>query len=312
MPNESALNDLLLSPLHHETFLDYSFDRSVESNMTIVTSSEGPPLYGLVIRCLSIYALLLVIVGTLGNTLTIIVLCRPNLRRFVTMRYLIAVSVFDIVSLYGWNLNNFYKFTISTNGSNIEQLSLVHCRIVSFVTFVGLQLSSWCLTVVSIGKCSRRRLSPLENQVWVYPSRLIISNTRTTVESHANASLRTDHRVISIHVWSRTSNFLSHKSMSCHYIDEFPFRRIRSRTYIVLTPEFVIDEIGKWERKSQHEALLTSVINIQIFWCVECDLSCHRWFLNEGEQKKKLARLGHWTHGCVTEQSHLSVCHLSS
>ncbi|UJR14220.1 hypothetical protein I4U23_001213 [Adineta vaga] len=106
-----------------------------------------------VIRSLSIYALLLVIIGTLGNLLTIIILCRRNLRRYVTMRYLIAVSVCDIISLYGWNLNNFYKFTISSNRGNLEELSLIHCRIMSYLTFVGLQLSSWCLTAVSIDRC---------------------------------------------------------------------------------------------------------------------------------------------------------------
>ena len=26
-----------------------------------------------------------------------------------------------------------------------------HCRIISFMTFVSLQLSSWCLTAVSLG-----------------------------------------------------------------------------------------------------------------------------------------------------------------
>lgn len=105
-----------------------------------------------VIRCLSIYALFLVIIGTLGNFLTIIILCRRNLRCYVTMRYLIAVSVCDTISLYGWNLNHFYKFTLSSNNNNLEEISLIHCRLVSFMTFVGLQLSSWCLTAVSIGK----------------------------------------------------------------------------------------------------------------------------------------------------------------
>ena len=68
------------------------------------------------------------------------------------MRYLIAVSVCDTVSLYGWNLNNFYKFTISSNYNNLEEISLIHCRLLSYMTFVGLQLSSWFLTAVSIGK----------------------------------------------------------------------------------------------------------------------------------------------------------------
>ncbi|CAF1098225.1 unnamed protein product [Rotaria sordida] len=107
----------------------------------------------IIVRSLSIYALILVIVGTLGNVLTIVILCRRNLRRYVTMRYLIAVSICDIVSLYGWNLNNFYKYTISLNYTNIEDFSVAHCRIISYFTFVGLQLSSWCLTAVSIDRC---------------------------------------------------------------------------------------------------------------------------------------------------------------
>jgi len=121
---------------------------------TNLTSSSSFQLR--VIRCLSIYSLILVIVGTLGNLLTIIILCRRNLRRYVTMRYLIAVSVCDTISLYGWNLNNFYKFTISSNYNNLEEISLIHCRIMSYLTFVGLQLSSWCLAAVSIGKSEKK------------------------------------------------------------------------------------------------------------------------------------------------------------
>ncbi len=88
----------------------------------------------------------------MGNFLTIIVLLRRNLRRLVTIRYLIIVSICDTISLYGWNLNSFYKFNISTDKDNLEELSIIHCRIISFMTFVSLQLSSWCLTAVSFGK----------------------------------------------------------------------------------------------------------------------------------------------------------------
>lgn len=108
--------------------------------------------YTLVIQWLSIYALVLIIVGTVGNLLTIVVLLRRNLRRFVTIRYLILVSIFDTISLYGWNLNSFYKFTLSLNQDNLEEISLTHCRMISFMTFVSLQISSWCLTAVSLGK----------------------------------------------------------------------------------------------------------------------------------------------------------------
>ena len=128
--------------------MDFSLEKSFETPQ----SSNQSSYQHVIIRSLSIYALILVIVGTLGNLLAIIILCRRNLRRHVTMRYLIAVSIFDTVSLYGWNLNNFYKFTISSNYHNIEEISLVHCRFLSYMSFVGLQLSSWCLAAVSIGK----------------------------------------------------------------------------------------------------------------------------------------------------------------
>lgn len=93
----------------------------------------------------------------MGNLLTIIVLLRRNLRRLVTIRYLILVSLCDTIALYGWNLNSFYKFNISSNQDNLEEISLTHCRLISFMTFVSLQISSWCLTAVSLGK--RKRVS---------------------------------------------------------------------------------------------------------------------------------------------------------
>ncbi|CAF2523895.1 unnamed protein product [Rotaria sp. Silwood2] len=120
------------------------------SNETINSSLNAR--YVFVIRCLSLYALLLIIVGTTGNLLTIIVLLRRNLRRLVTIRYLIVVSICDTVSLYGWNLNDFYKFNLSPDNDNIEELSITHCRVMSFMTFVSLQLSSWCLTAVSLDR----------------------------------------------------------------------------------------------------------------------------------------------------------------
>ena len=145
-------SSLSLPPWPSNLSMEYAFQEPsvIHENSNIFSNYES--IYRFVIRCLSLYALTLVIIGTLGNILTIIVLCRRNLRRYGTMRYLIAVSVCDIISLYGWNLNNFYKFTISVEDGNLEERSLAHCRIISYLTFVGLQLSSWCLTAVSLGK----------------------------------------------------------------------------------------------------------------------------------------------------------------
>lgn len=149
MSSDSFVNSSLFFPLFQQ---DIFIEELLPTNLTVVILSNNHPIQRLIIRCLSIYALILVIIGTVGNSLTILILCRRNLRRYVTMRYLIAVSVSDLISLYGWNLNNFYKFTISKDYNNLEEVSLLHCRIISFFSFVGLQLSSWCLTAVSLGK----------------------------------------------------------------------------------------------------------------------------------------------------------------
>lgn len=89
----------------------------------------------------------------LGNSLTIIILCRPNLRRYTTMRYLIAVALADLCSLYSWNLNLFYKHLINPYQNDIEDLSIFTCRLISYMAFVSLELSSWYLTLVSLDRC---------------------------------------------------------------------------------------------------------------------------------------------------------------
>lgn len=152
MMNTSTISSFIHPPSYLDILNNDTFESSFSFNGNLTSVFNYDLIYRFVIRALSIYALALVIIGTLGNILTILVLCRRNLRRYVTMRYLIAVSVCDIMSLYGWNLNNFYKFTISMENDNLEELSLAHCRIISYLTFVGLQLSSWCLTAVSLGK----------------------------------------------------------------------------------------------------------------------------------------------------------------
>jgi hypothetical protein len=148
--NTSTIHSLDLPSFEEDTIMEYAYYKDLNSNIS--TNILSNYLHRTVIRYLSLYALALVIIGTFGNLLTIIILCRRNLRRYVTMRYLIAVSVCDIIALYGWNLNNFYKFTISSNYNNLEEISLIHCRILSYFSFVGLQLSSWCLAGVSLGK----------------------------------------------------------------------------------------------------------------------------------------------------------------
>ncbi|UJR36203.1 hypothetical protein I4U23_028935 [Adineta vaga] len=85
--------------------------------------------------------------------LTIIILLRANLRQYTTMRYLTAVASADLCSLYSWNLNLFYKHLINPYQNDLEDASTFTCRLISFIAFVSLQLSSWYLTLVSVDRC---------------------------------------------------------------------------------------------------------------------------------------------------------------
>jgi len=85
--------------------------------------------------------------------LTIIILLRPNLRQYTTMRYLTVVAIADLCSLYSWNLNLFYKHLINPYQNDLEDASIISCRIISFIAFVSLELSSWYLTLVSVDRC---------------------------------------------------------------------------------------------------------------------------------------------------------------
>lgn len=69
------------------------------------------------------------------------------------MRYLTAVAIADLCSLYSWNLNLIYKHLINPYQNDLEDDSIVRCRIISFTAFVSLQLSSWYLTLVSVDRC---------------------------------------------------------------------------------------------------------------------------------------------------------------
>jgi hypothetical protein len=69
------------------------------------------------------------------------------------MRYLTAVAVADLCALYSWNFNLFYKHLINPYQNDLEDFSIISCRIFSFIAFVSLQLSSWYLTLVSLDRC---------------------------------------------------------------------------------------------------------------------------------------------------------------
>ena len=70
------------------------------------------------------------------------------------MRYLAVLSLVDLMVLYQWNLNTFFKYNLSTAPEylDLEEISLYLCRYISYMAFSCLQFSSWILSLVSLDR----------------------------------------------------------------------------------------------------------------------------------------------------------------
>ncbi|CAF2342115.1 unnamed protein product [Rotaria sp. Silwood2] len=98
------------------------------------------------------YSLILIIVGTLFNIITFITLCRSafrNSRARPTFHYMRAMAIFDILMLYGWNLDhylaNIYQF-------HILRYSIISCKFISFLSYFAAQSSAWLRVFVSLDR----------------------------------------------------------------------------------------------------------------------------------------------------------------
>ena len=116
-------------------------------NLTVVpiTSSSAAII-------VAYYSLAVTVVGTMLNLLTFILLCRPvfrNTKERPTLHYMRAMAIFDILMLYGWNLDHFfagiYNFTI-------QRTSIPMCRFLSFYNFLVLQSSAWLRMFVCLDR----------------------------------------------------------------------------------------------------------------------------------------------------------------
>lgn len=98
------------------------------------------------------YSLCLVIVGTLLNSFTLFILCRARFRNAgikSVIYYMRVMAVFDILMLYGWNLDH-YVFSI--HGFLIQKVSIPVCRFLSFFNYVVPQSSAWFRVFVSLDR----------------------------------------------------------------------------------------------------------------------------------------------------------------
>lgn len=94
-------------------------------------------------RFIAYYPLFLLITGTILNLLTLIILCQStfhNKRKQSTIYYMRTIAVFDILMLYGWNLDHFLS---NVFGLLLQRYSIISCKILSFLNYFSAQTSAW-------------------------------------------------------------------------------------------------------------------------------------------------------------------------
>ena len=100
-------------------------------------SSKSFPLF------IIYYPLVLIIIGTFLNLLTLIILCRTsfkNTKKRPTLYYMRAIAILDILILYGWNLDHYLE---GTTGIKLETYSVLSCKLFSFINYFTYQVSAW-------------------------------------------------------------------------------------------------------------------------------------------------------------------------
>ena len=89
------------------------------------------------------YPLFLVIGGTILNVFTYFILSRipcGSRRKQATIRYMRYIAIFDILMLYGWNLDHFMA---NVHGFLLQKSSILLCKLLSFLNYFSAHCSAW-------------------------------------------------------------------------------------------------------------------------------------------------------------------------
>jgi hypothetical protein len=113
---------------------------------TSIIQQDGEDLF------VTYYPFTLVIVGTLLNFSTLVILCRPSFQdtnKRPTIHYMRAIAIFDIFMLYGWNLDHFLS---GAYGYTLQTYTLPSCKFFSFFNYFASQVSAWLRVFVCLDR----------------------------------------------------------------------------------------------------------------------------------------------------------------
>ncbi|CAF2845427.1 unnamed protein product [Rotaria sp. Silwood2] len=119
------------------------------SNNTTTITTDRSSIESLIV---AYYSLTLIVLGTLFNIITFIVLCRSTFRDArakPTLHYMRAMAIFDIFMLYGWNLDHYLTIV---HRFRILHYSIISCRFFSFISYFAAQSSAWLRVFVCLDR----------------------------------------------------------------------------------------------------------------------------------------------------------------
>ncbi|CAF2040876.1 unnamed protein product [Rotaria magnacalcarata] len=113
---------------------------------------KDPPPYETADLVISgIIPMVLIVIGTVGNIMSSLILLKNENYRLSTNVYLIFLCIVDTISLYQWNLNQaIYTFTDGTNQGWGQSVFL--CKMSEFFGFYTLHASAMFLTFVQLDR----------------------------------------------------------------------------------------------------------------------------------------------------------------
>ncbi|CAF0848744.1 unnamed protein product [Rotaria sp. Silwood1] len=118
-------------------------------NCLTCSSNTREPYRTITLILLRIYPILFIFIGTVGNLLSVYVVLRSKLRRHSTFIYLAFLSIVDLIVLYTFCVNFIFHAWFNID---LQQVSLIACKIFSFSIYFFPQTSAWILTAVSIDR----------------------------------------------------------------------------------------------------------------------------------------------------------------
>jgi hypothetical protein len=100
-------------------------------------------------RLLIVIPWILIIFGTIGNIISIIVLIQPKLRKYSTFFYLACLSAVDLIVLYTFCINfiSHYYFRVDLQSKHVAL-----CKLFAFCIYYLPQFSAWTCVAVSLDR----------------------------------------------------------------------------------------------------------------------------------------------------------------